>query len=142
MSLSKLNLYGNTMDNKQKEANLLDIQIITTIIYIGSLILSIYITYNDKVTIENGKGFLSKKQNQNFSIFNRTLVVVLTLIYLYVSYENQKIITKKGGDTNAASLQVLASEISLVSTLIVLYVVLKTSGEEYSIISGAGNPNL
>ncbi len=130
------------MDNKQKEANLLDIQIITTIIYIGSLILSIYITYNDKVTIENGKGFLSKKQNQNFSIFNRTLVVVLTLIYLYVSYENQKIITKKGGDTNAASLQVLASEISLVSTLIVLYVVLKTSGEEYSIISGAGNPNL
>lgn len=142
MSLSKLNLYGNTMDNKQKEANLLDIQIITTIIYIGSLILSIYITYNDKVTIENGKGFLSKKQNQNFSIFNRTLVVVLTLIYLYVSYENQKIITKKGGDTNAASLQVLASEISLVSTLIVLYVVLKTFGEEYSIISGAGNPNL
>lgn len=130
------------MDNKQKEANLLDIQIITTIIYIGSLILSIYITYNDKVTIENGKGFLSKKQNQNFSIFNRTLVVVLTLIYLYVSYENQKIITKKGGDTNAASLQVLASEISLVSTLIVLYVVLKTFGEEYSIISGAGNPNL
>lgn len=130
------------MDNKQKEANLLDIQIITTIIYIGSLILSIYITYNDKVTIENGKGFLSKKQNQNFSIFNRTLVVVLTLIYLYVSYENQKIITKKRGDTNAASLQVLASEISLVSTLIVLYVILKTSGEEYSIISSAGNPNL
>lgn len=130
------------MNSQQKEANLLDIQIITTIIYIGSLILSIYITYNDKVTIENGKGFLSKKQNQNFSIFNRTLVVVLTLIYLYVSYENQKIIAKKEGDTNAASLQVLASEISLVSTLIVLYVVLKTSGEEYSIISGAGNPNL
>lgn len=129
------------MDN-QKEANLLDIQIITTIIYIGSLILSIYITYNDKITIENGTGFLSNKQNKNFSIFNRTLVVVLTLIYLYVSYENRKIIAKKKGDMKSASLQVLASEISLVSTIIVLYVVLNTSGEEYSIISGAGNPNL
>jgi uncharacterized membrane protein YbhN (UPF0104 family) len=130
------------MDDQKKEENLLDIQIITTFVYIGSLILSIYITYNDKVTIANGKGFLSKKQNQNFSIFNRTLVVVLTLIYLYISYENRKIIEKKKGNMNAASLQVLASEISLVSTIIVLYVILKTSGQEYSIISGAGNPNL
>ena len=80
------------MDDQKKEENLLDIQIITTFVYIGSLILSIYITYNDKVTIANGKGFLSKKQNQNFSIFNRTLVVVLTLIYLYISYENRKIV--------------------------------------------------
>lgn len=130
------------MDDKKKEENLLDLQIITTLVYIGSLILSIYITYNDKVTIANGKGFLSKKQNQNISIFNRTLVVVLTLIYLYISYENREIIEKKKGDRNAASLQVFASEISLVSTIIVLYVILKTSGEEYSIISGAGNPNL
>lgn len=130
------------MDDKKKEENLLDLQIITTLVYIGSLILSIYITYNDKVTIANGKGFLNKKQNQNISIFNRTLVVVLTLIYLYISYENREIIEKKKGDRNAASLQVFASEISLVSTIIVLYVILKTSGEEYSIISGAGNPNL
>ncbi len=130
------------MNDKKKEENLLDLQIITTLVYIGSLILSIYITYNDKMTVANGKGFLSKKQNQNISIFNRTLVVVLTLIYLYVSYENRKIIEKKKGNINAASLQVFASEISLVSTIIVLYVILKTSGEEYSIISGAGNPNL
>ncbi len=59
-----------------------------------------------------------------------------------ISYENRKIIEKKKGNMNAASLQVLASEISLVSTIIVLYVILKTSGQEYSIISGAGNPNL
>ncbi len=130
------------MNDKKREENLLDLQIITTLVYIGSLILSIYITYNDKMTVANGKGFLSKKQNQNISIFNRTLVVVLTLIYLYVSYENRKIIEKKKGNINAASLQVFASEISLVSTIIVLYVILKTSGEEYSIISGAGNPNL
>ena len=130
------------MNDQKKEENLLDLQIITTLIYIGSLILSIYITYNDKITIANGKGFLSKKQNAIFSKFNRTLVVVLTLIYLYVSYENRKTIEKKKGDIQAASLQVLASELSLVSTLIVLYVVFRTSGEEYSIISGSGNPNL
>lgn len=130
------------MNDQKKEENLLDLQIITTLIYIGSLILSIYITYNDKITIANGKGFLSKKQNAIFSKFNRTLVVVLTLIYLYVSYENRKTIEKKKGDIQAASLQVFASELSLVSTLIVLYVVFRTSGEEYSIISGSGNPNL
>lgn len=130
------------MDDKKKEENLLDIQIITTLIYIGSLILSIYITYNDKVSIATGKGFLSKKQNANLSKFNRTLVVILTLVFLYISYENKKTIEKKKGDIQSASLQVFASELSLVSTLIVLYVVFKTSGEEYSIISGSGNPNL
>lgn len=130
------------MDDRKKEENLLDVQIITTLIYIGSLILSIYITYNDKVSVATGKGFLSKKQNAIFSKFNRTLVVVLTIIFLYISYENKKTIEKKKGDMYAASLQVFASELSLVSTLIVLYVVFRTSGEEYSIISGSGNPNL
>ncbi len=130
------------MDDKKKEVRLLDIQIITTIVFIGSLILSIYITYNDKISIENDQGFLSDDKVNFYSIFNRTLVVVLTLIYLYISYENRKIVAKKKGNVDAASLQVLASEISLVSTIIVLYVVIKTSGEEYSIISGIGNPNL
>ncbi len=129
------------MNSKEKEVKILDLQIITTLVFIGSLIISIYITYNDKASIQNNVES-NTPQIKFLSIFNRTLVVILTLIYLYISFENRKITEQKRGDLIAASLQVLASEISLISTLIVLYVVLKTYGEEYSIISGSGNPNI
>ena len=130
------------MNKVNEEIRLLDIQIITTIIYIGSLVLSIYLTYNDKLNLMNQKGIFTKKQTINYSIFNRTLVVVLTAIYLYISYQNNKIAEQKSRNISATKLQLTASELSFISTIIVLYVVISTSGEEYSIISGAGNSNL
>ena len=130
------------MNTNNEEIKLLDIQIITTLIYIGSLVLSIYLTYNDKLNLMNQKTIFTKKQNINYSIFNRFLVVILTSIYLYISYENNKIAKKNNRNIKATKLQLNASELSLISTIIVLYVVISTSGEEYSIISGSGNPNL
>jgi len=130
------------MNTNREEIRLLDIQIITTVIYIGSLVLSIYLTYNDKLSLLNQKEIFTKKQMINYSVFNRKLVVILTAIYLYISYENNKIAKKNNRNIRATSLQLTASQLSFISTIIVLYVVIKTSGEEYSIISGAGNPNL
>lgn len=130
------------MENNEKEINLLSIQVLTTIIYIGSLVISIYLTLDDKYNLQHRKRFFTKKQARNLSIFNRFLVVILTLSFLYISYENLKLSKEKGGDVSANRLQLTASELSTLATLIVLYVVIKTSGEEYSIISGIGNPNL
>ena len=129
------------MENN-KEVNLLDIQIITTIIYIGSLVLSIYITYNDKLVLTKKKNIFTEKQAATYSIFNRSLVVVLTLIYLYISYQNNNIAKERGRNISATKLQLTASQLSFISTIIVLYVVITTSGQQYSIISGSGNPNL
>lgn len=127
-------------NTKEKEIMLLDLQNLTTIIFIVSLIISIYITSVDKNKIKNP----NKKYNDtsNISIFNRVLVVVLSLSYLYISYSNKEIAKIKGKKTNLFNLQVLASEISLVSTIIVLYVIIKSYGNNYSIIAGSGNPNL
>lgn len=130
------------MNTKNEEIRLLDIQIITTLIYIGSLVLSIYLTYNDKLDLMNKKTIFTEKQTKNYSIFNRFLVVILTSIYLYISYQNNKIAKKNNRNIGATKLQLTASELSFISTIIVLYVVISTSGEEYSIISGSGNPNL
>lgn len=130
------------MEDNKKEVNLLDIQIITTIIYLGSLILSIYITYNDKLVLTNQKTIFTEKQAATYSIFNRSLVVVLTFIYLYISYQNNNIAKENGRNVSATRLQLTASQLSFISTIIVLYVVITTSGQQYSIISGSGNPNL
>lgn len=130
------------MNTQKQEANVLDLQLIATIIYIGSLIISIFLTYNDKMDVLNLKKIFTEKQNRNLSIFNRFLVVILTITFLYASYETRRLAKVKGEKLENFNLQVMASEISLVSTLIVLYVVIKSQGEQYSIISGISNPNL
>lgn len=130
------------MDTQKKEANLLDIQLIATIIYIGSLTISILLTYNDKQNVLNLKKILNDKQNRNLSIFNRFLVVILTLTFLYINYQNREIAKSKNRNLDAINLQITASELTLLATIIVLYVVIKTQGEQYSIISGIANPNL
>lgn len=130
------------MNTQKQEADLLDLQLIATIVYIGSLIISIFLTYNDKMDVLNLNKIFTEKQNRNLSIFNRFLVVILTLVFLYASYETRRLAKIKGEKLDNFNLQVMASEISLVSTLIVLYVVIKSQGEQYSIISGISNPNL
>lgn len=126
--------------DKKKEVDLLNLQIIVITIYIISLIISIYITTVDKNNIINA----TKKypNTKPLSIFNRALIVILSLLFLYISYENRKLGIKKGKDPNLFNLQVMASEISLLSTIIVLYVVIKSLGSNYTITSGISNPNL
>lgn len=126
----------------KKEIKLSNIEIITTIVYIGSLILSILLTINDKKKIKNDIPLFDDKLSKKLSIFNRTLVLILTLSFLYVSYENLKIAKEKGINETSNKLQLDASILSTIATIIVLYVVLKSSGEDYSIISGIENPNL
>ena len=130
------------MSTEKQEVRLLDIQIIATIIYLGSLSLSLFITYNDKLSLTNQKKLFTQKQSNILSISNRILVVILTLVFLYVSYKNVDIVKQKNDDLTPSKLQVIGSELSTLSTLIVLYAVLISGGTEYSIVTGIENPSL
>ena len=66
----------------------------------------------------------------------------LTLSYLYISYNNVDLAKQKNQEIWPFNLQLFSSELSTLAAIIVLYVVLKTSGEQYSIVAGIGNPNL
>lgn len=127
-------------ETSKEEIKILDLQILITCIYVVSLIVSIYITYVDEQCIINPNK--DHPNTKNISIFNRALIVLLTLGFLYISFQNRKIGIKKGRNPDLFNLQVMASEISLLSTIIVLYVVIKSMGENYTIISGISNPNL
>lgn len=130
------------MKNNTKEIDLLTIQLWATIFYVGSLFISISLTYDEKEKLKNKSGIFSETQNQTMSIFNRWLVLFLTLSFLYVSYQNVKLNKQKSQKTWPFELQLFSSELSTIAAIIVLYVVIKTSGEQYSIVSGIENPNL
>lgn len=130
------------MKEDNKEAIILNIQLWTTVIYIGSLLISIALTYDDKQKVQNKNGFFSREQSNKISIFNRTLVLLLTFSYLYVSYKNIDLAEQKNQKIWPFQLQLFSSELSTIASIIVLYVVIKTAGEQYSIVAGIGNPNL
>ena len=130
------------MQDQNDEAHLLDIQIITTILFIISLLISILITYNDKQIAKNDPPILTGKQAANLSIFNRTVVVILTVIFLYINYKSRENARKDNEEMWPFNLQICASELSLLATIIVLYVVVETAGQQYTIIPGINNPSL
>ena len=130
------------MQQKNNEVHLLNIQIVASSLYIASLLLSIILTYNDKLIIQKEKTILTNKQAANLSVFNRTFIVILTLIFLYITYQSRKNAKKENQNIWPFDLQMCASELSLLATIIVLYVVVETAGERYSIVPGINNPSL
>lgn len=124
----------------KEEINLLNYQQIGTVLFITSLFISLFLTYNDMLELTNNNKILSNKNYYNLSVFNRVFVVAISLIFLYTNYRNREISKREGKNLNANNLQVAASELNIIAAIIVLYVVI-TSGD-YSVVTTTGNPNL
>lgn len=129
---------GNQFKKNKHEEDLLDLQIITTVLFMASLIISIFLTYNDKLCLNKQKDLFSKKGASNLATFNRIYALVLTLTFLYINYENRKIAGAKKQNLEPFNLQITASQLTTLAAIISLYVVL-TSGE-YNIVPVIENP--
>ena len=122
--------------NNQEEKILTNYQLLAITLYIISLCISFFITYNGKCNYK----FISKNSNEKLSIFNRLFIVGLTILFFYINYRNKVLAKEKKKDLKPFNLQLMASELSIISSLIVLYVVLTSS--QYNIVAGLENPNL
>ena len=110
---------------------LIEKQMITTIIFILSLLVSLLITYNELLKLDK-KEFLSDSISKRIVIINKLLVAFLSLSYLYINYKFDKI-----NPSRNSKLQIIASAITFGATLIVLYVVLDSN----NIITNIENPD-
>ncbi len=129
-------------DFKDLEIKILDIQLIATILFVVSLFISLLITYDEKIKLENDKGLFSNKTSQILALFNRIFVVILALVFIYCNYVSKKIAESKNDDTESIELQILAGLISLVASIIVLYVVYKNQNDSNFDIAETENPTL
>ena len=110
------------MNDKQEEINAINIQLIALLIALGSAIISIIITYNQKLDLEN-KNNTDPKKIFNLTVFNRILILVLSFVFLYVNYKLYKISKKEGEDLKPYILQIFASFLTILASLIAIYVV-------------------
>lgn len=111
------------MKNRKEEINILNLQLITSLIVIITVIISLILTYNQKLDIENKKTIFTKKQTHNVSYINRLIILITSIIFLIINYKLYQISKKEGEDLKVYYLQIIASTLTIIASLIVFYVV-------------------
>ncbi|MDD2435408.1 MAG: hypothetical protein PHO63_04055 [Bacilli bacterium] len=77
--------------NKElRKAKLIDDRITGTYLFISSLIVSIILLYNKKLVLLNQKTILSKQEAKTINIINSSVVLLISLFFQYLNYENKK----------------------------------------------------
>lgn len=111
--------------NKQtEEIKLIDGQIIASLLFGISLILSILLLYNQRKNILEEEPLFDHHQTNQLALMNKLLAIILLGYFLYVSYITY--IDNKGtkGEEDAG-LQLLSSTLVFIASLVTLSVILK-----------------
>lgn len=112
------------MNKNDQKIQLLTIDELTTIVFIGSVLVTLYITNNDLNKLK-GKEY---NETGNLELYNRILGVVLLIVFLYLSFKNYDIAKDTNNDLTPYILQIISSILALISGLIVLYIVIYNKG--------------
>ena len=113
----------NSQDIEDKQLLIIDGQLITTILYTISLLISIVIIINQRKRAKGEEGFLTTSEEENITLLNKILIIALLCSYIYLNYKSKDLSEKTGNDTSSLELQIKASWITLIPALIGLYVV-------------------
>lgn len=109
--------------HKKEEINTINIQLIALFFTLITAIISIIITYNQKLELEGKDTLFTPKDSLKITLFNRKLILLLSFIFLYVNYELFNISNEEGEDLKPYTLQIIASIFIIISGIIALYVV-------------------
>ena len=115
-----------------KEEEYINIQLIALIITLISVFISLLLTYNQKLEIKNLETLFSSKNTFKLTKFNRILILILGITFLYVNYNLYKISKKEGENLKPYILQIFASILTVITALITLYVVTLSNKENVS----------
>lgn len=121
------------MNTTEKELKAINEQIIATILFLGTIIVSLSLSIDRRQKILNKKAIYSNEKAQNIAIINRIIVVFIVLIYLQIDKENLDITKEKQNQTKLANLQIIAEIITLIAALIALYITYNSKTEDISI---------
>ena len=121
------------MKNNKEEIKLLNIQLITSLIVIVTVTISLILTYNQKLNLKNKKTIFNKKQTHNISYINRLTILITSIVFLLINYKLYQISKKEGEDLLVYNLQIIASILTTIASIIVFYVVsIEPAGDEIS----------
>ena len=133
------------MNNSNEEIKLINGQIIGTFLFIISLIVSLIITYNEKLQKENKKPFLTNKEAINIALINRIIVLILGGYFVYDAFR-RKILSNENSNNKfnnlTSNLQITASWFAFISSVIILFIIILNYNNLNFDISGTEGDNI
>ena len=123
--------------HKKEEIEAINIQLIALFFTVITAIISIIITYNQKLEIEEKEPLFTPKDSLKITLFNRKLILIISFVFLYVNFVLLKISKEEGEDLKPYNLQIVASLFIIISGIIALYVVSLSNTEN---VSNVENP--
>lgn len=123
--------------NDKREIEAINIQLLALGFAVISAIISLILTYNQKLGLEDNGELFTSKTAFKITLFNRILIIVLSFIFLYVNYVFYKVSKEEDENLKPYILQIIASIITIIPGIIALYVVLLSSTED---IADVENP--
>lgn len=107
----------------KKEEEYINIQIYALFFTFISIFISFLLTYNQKLELQNKKTLFSSKNTFKLAKFNRTLILILGIIFLYVNYQLYQISKKEGENLKPYILQIFASILTVITAITTLYII-------------------
>ena len=104
---------------------LIDYEIIGSLLFIGTLFISVILSYNEKLRLEKKEPLFDNKTQKNILIVNKIVVLGIVIFFLYINYEHYKVALLKNEDTYNYKVQLIPSFLAILAALIILYLVLK-----------------
>lgn len=111
----------------KNEIKLIDYEIIGSLLFIGTLFISVILSYNEKLRLEKKEPLFDNKTQKNILIVNKIVVLGIVIFFLYINYEHYKVALLKNEDTYNYKVQLIPSFLAILAALIILYLVLKDS---------------
>ncbi len=118
--------------HKKEEIEAINIQLVALFFTVITAIISIIITYNQKLELENKDTLFTPKNSLKITLFNRKLILLLSFVFLYVNLVLKQISKEEGEDLKPYNLQIVASLFIIISGIIALYVVSLSNTENVS----------
>lgn len=103
----------------------IELQILLSIFFIFTTIISIILLYNEDLYIKYKQFILNPKNAYIIASINRIVILIILLLFLYANYVDKNIDIIENKDLKADNLQIIASILSIISGIIVLYVTIE-----------------
>lgn len=103
----------------------IELQILLSIFFIFTTIISIILLYNEDLYIKYKKFILDPKNAYIIASINRIVILIILFLFLYANYVDKNIDILENKDLKADNLQIIASILTIISGIIVLYVTIE-----------------
>lgn len=110
---------------KEKELKLLNYQLITSVLFIISVLISIILTYDEIQQVLKKERLFSETFDKYLNLFNRIFSLLIIAFILYINYATYQLKKEKRINLDPFRHQIYASIFSVISAVIVLYVVIE-----------------